>query len=304
LLGIPKVGAGAFRHYIEKYVRAKDYCLNPFETRFRSGKKAVVPIIGERIQASLVKCFPSQDRRDGVFTDPPYYDNVQYAELMDFCYVWLRKALNPEFPAFGPRSTRTSGELTGNITLERGIASFTQGLSSIYQRYAAALKPGAPFVFTYHHNDLQAYVPVVVAILDAGLDCTFTFPAPAEMRASLHIAHSKSSVLDSVFVCRMAGAARDEKMLDERLQADVRSLMDAGLVISDGDLRCLTAGHVARLAVNKLRRTWDNTYPLNKRITIAEKSLFEISVEVQLSQLVQKIRNEAEQPRRTSVASF
>lgn len=28
---------------------------------------------------------------DGVFTDPPYFENVQYAELMDFCYVWLRK---------------------------------------------------------------------------------------------------------------------------------------------------------------------------------------------------------------------
>ncbi len=28
---------------------------------------------------------------DAVFTDPPYYGNVQYAELMDFCYVWLKR---------------------------------------------------------------------------------------------------------------------------------------------------------------------------------------------------------------------
>src|SRR5262245_57170396 len=30
---------------------------------------------------------------DAVFTDPPYFDNVQYAELMDFCDVWLRRLL-------------------------------------------------------------------------------------------------------------------------------------------------------------------------------------------------------------------
>ena len=28
---------------------------------------------------------------DAVLTDPPYFGNVQYAELMDFCYVWLRR---------------------------------------------------------------------------------------------------------------------------------------------------------------------------------------------------------------------
>ena len=32
LLGLPKVGAGGFRHFIEKYLRAKDYCTHPFET--------------------------------------------------------------------------------------------------------------------------------------------------------------------------------------------------------------------------------------------------------------------------------
>jgi adenine-specific DNA methylase len=38
------------------------------------------------------------------FTDPPYYGNVQYAELMDFCYVWLRKLIDD--PAFKHHTTR------------------------------------------------------------------------------------------------------------------------------------------------------------------------------------------------------
>ena len=221
LLGIPKVGAGAFRHFVEKYLRAKQYCEAPFETRLNGKRKEVVPISGERIIAEFVRHFPVEDERqaqiaaspatamtlspgslDGVFTDPPYFANVQYAELIDFNYVWLRQALRDEFTEFAPPTTRSSDELTGNVTLGRGIEHFTEGLSAAFSHYAAALKSDAPFVFTYHHNDPAAYVAVVVAILDAGLDCTATLPAAAEMSASLHILGTNSSILDSVFVCR------------------------------------------------------------------------------------------------------
>src|SRR5690606_37437568 len=34
-----------------------------------------------------------------VSTDPPYYDNIGYADLSDFFYVWLRKSLKPIFPS-------------------------------------------------------------------------------------------------------------------------------------------------------------------------------------------------------------
>lgn len=123
---------------------------------------------------------------------------------MDFCFAWLRLGLRKELPEFRRRTTRSESELTGNVTLGRGLEHFTEGLSRAFRHYAAALKPGAPFVFTYHHNDPGAYLPLVVAILDGGLDCTATLPAAAEMSASLHIAGTGSSVLDSVFVCRPA----------------------------------------------------------------------------------------------------
>ena len=35
-----------------------------------------------------------------VSTDPPYYDNIGYADLSDFFYVWLRRSLRPSFPIF------------------------------------------------------------------------------------------------------------------------------------------------------------------------------------------------------------
>lgn len=292
LLGIPRIGSGSFRHFVEKYVRAKRYCEAPFESRYHGRQKKVIIIPGERIKAELTHEFPELDQRqayllaasatavplppeslDGVFTDPPYFDNVQYAELMDFCFVWLRQAVGEVMPHFRRTTTRSPDELTGNATLGRGLEHFTSGLSAVFHHYATALKPGAPFVFTYHHNDPTAYTPLVVAILDAGLNCTATLPAVAEMSASLHIAGTNSSVLDSVFVCRVGAVANGDGDIEDALREDAQALASSGLRISAGDLRCLAAGHIARLTINLLAPSWDRDAPLTDRMGRASECI-------------------------------
>ena len=71
LLGIPKVGAGAFRHFVEKYVRAKRYCEAPFETRLNGKRKEIVPIPGERITAEFVRHFPVGDEKQAHIAASP-----------------------------------------------------------------------------------------------------------------------------------------------------------------------------------------------------------------------------------------
>jgi len=210
-----------------------------------------------------------------VFTDPPYFDNVQYAELMDFCFVWLRLGLAADHPEFRVASTRHADELTGNTSMARGLEHFGEGLSRVFQHYAAALKPGAPFVFTYHHNDPFAYLPIVVAVLDAQLECLATLPAVAEMGASLHIAGTGSSVLDSVFICRPVGGTRPVQLhdLQASVERDVSAMQAGGVRVTDGDCRCLMAGHTARLAINALRQTWDVAVPIANRFLAARRAV-------------------------------
>jgi adenine-specific DNA methylase len=308
LLGIPRVGAGAFRHFLEKYLRAKRYCASPFETLNNNGKKKIVPIAGESIGAELVESFPTGDRRqahiaampavamplmpdslDGVFTDPPYFDNVQYAELIDFCFAWLRLGLQHEFDAFRRPSTRSPEELTGNVTLGRGLDHFTEGISAVFRHYSAALKPGAPFVFTYHHNNPEAYVPLVVAILDAQMNCTVSLPVAAEMTASLHIAGTGSSVLDSVFVCRVGEGLAEVRPIDHLLIQDVQAMKEAGVKITLGDVRCLASGHVARVAVNRLYNNWDVGLPLAARMSRVRACLKQVSDEISLAALPERM---------------
>ena len=312
-LGITGVGSGGFRHFVKKYAKAKAYCEAPFEVRHEKGKKVRVPIQGEAIRANFVNDVPRRTGHtalirkqsateadlppgslDGVFTDPPYFDNVQYAELMDFCYVWLRRA-KADHPDFATPYTRSPQELTGNVTLGRGLEHFTEGLSEAFTRMAKALVPGGPFVFTYHHNDPEAYLPLVVALLDAGLYCTTVLPVPGEMEASMHIHGTNSSILDSVFVCRNGMQPEDRSWkellaeLEVRLKEEAELLRKGGVTVSHGDLLCLLSGHMTRILVHKLYRSWCRERSVKEKLEIAHNSLNKIISELDTKALVDRL---------------
>jgi putative DNA methylase len=145
--------------------------------------------------------------------------------------------------------------------------------------FTHALKPGGPFAFTYHHNDIEAYLPIAVALLDAGLVCTATLPCPAEMGASIHINGTKSSVMDTIFVCRTTGTIRasqfdtSREALERLLRADLENLQMAGLTPTAGDARCLLLGHLIRLAVWQLRSTWRNDLRVQDKLEQARTAL-------------------------------
>ena len=284
LLGIPadtasgNVGSGGWSNIVDKYAKAKEYCLRPFEIRHAGGRKEVVPIEGERIGDAMaggrrkkisLNCGDATAARlpvgslDAVLTDPPYFGNVQYAELMDFCHVWLRKLLSAGCSAFVATSTRNSGELTGNENMGRGIEHFAEGLAAVFARMAKALKPGAPLAFTYHHNRLEAYYPVAMAILDSGLVCSGSLPCPGEMGASIHISGTGSSIIDTVFICRSTGKVsrgwivNSPEEIAQLVESDLGKLREGSVTPTPGDARCIAYGHLIRLAVWNLRTKWD-----------------------------------------------
>ncbi|MBN1676541.1 MAG: DUF1156 domain-containing protein [Kiritimatiellae bacterium] len=299
LLGIPNgraggnVGSGGWSNIVAKYVKAKEYCERPFEIRHEGRRKVRIDLSGEwigdvpkgrrtgRPRRVTLTCadaasngIPDGSRLDAVFTDPPYFGNVQYAELMDFCYVWLRKLLGKTATngAFERASTRSPDELTGNVNMGRDLAHFTEGLSAVFRRMSEALKPGAPLAFTYHHNDIKAYYPVAVAILDAGLVCSGSVPCPAEMGASIHISGTGSSIVDTVFVCRSTGTVPERwittepKRIAALVREDIEDLRRGGVNPMPGDIRCVAHGHIIRLAVWYLRQQWDVRAPVDNKI--------------------------------------
>ncbi len=290
LLGIPNgggtnVGSGGWSNIVDKFRRAKAYCIRPFEMRHEGSRRIPVFIPDEWIGArrngagrvdtrsidlrceSATEAEVSPASLDAVMTDPPYFGNVQYAELMDFCYVWLRKL---------------EDELTGNETMQRGLAHFTEGLAAAFRKMSLALKTGGPFAFTYHHNQLEAYFPIAVALLDAGLTCSAAIPCPAEMGGSVHISGTGSSVVDTVFVCRSTGKVSRASLASSPAEIasivvrDLRDLEEGGLKPTQGDIRCVLFGHLVRLAIWRLRTGWDRTGPTDERLRRVSAAVTEL----------------------------
>ncbi|MGO9243069.1 MAG: DUF1156 domain-containing protein [Bryobacteraceae bacterium] len=299
--GETSVGSGGWSNIIDKYAKAKAYCDDPFEIRFDGTRKLQVALPGEWIgehrallfdePARLVdlRCADSADVElepgslDAVLTDPPYFGNVQYAELMDFCFVWLRRLAGDTAPNFERVTTRSAGELTGNDNMNRGICHFTEGLSQVFQKMAIAMRPAAPLAFTYHHNRLDAYQPIVVAILDAGLACTRTLPCPAEMGASIHINGTGSSTVDTVFVCRkppLAAACADKiggDSLTGAVASDRTELLRGGVKVTGGDERCILFGHISRAAISKLSPGWNRALTTELKLRLVREALADLA---------------------------
>ncbi len=291
------IGSGGWTNIVEKYARAKSYCDAPFEVRTQGRRKTTTPIKGEwigerrpgaRPRSVALRCLSSTmvelapGSVDAVFTDPPYFGNVQYGELMDFCYVWLRQLVGAGVEDFRRPSSRSLDELTGNATESRGIEHFTEGLSSVYRAMARALKPGAPLAFTFHHNRIEPYHAVGVAILDAGLACLATLPCPAEMGGSIHIHGTGSSIVDTIFVCRKRGAARPGQAFDSLdelatlMDGELDLLRAAGMTPTAGDIRCMVYGHLARRAIEKRKASWNPALATTARLELFAQTTLEL----------------------------
>lgn len=281
---------------------AKRFCTAPFEVAFTGKKKTTIPIQGEWIgeinpelpDAPLrlvdIRCGSSTEMEleaaslDAVLTDPPYYGMVQYGELMHFLYIWLRKLMGGDFVGLEAESTKHAGELTGNATEGRGIEQFAEGLAIVYMRMAAALKPGAPLAFTYHHNKQEAYLAAGMAILDAGLTCTASLPCPAEMGGSIHISGTGSSIVDTVFVCRRDGVVPAQWIFNNApelvtiMRNELTQLSSAGMKPTAGDIRCIAYGHITRMAIANLRAGWDVSLPTGEKLNAIKAAMNAIAL--------------------------
>jgi putative DNA methylase len=217
--------SGTFKYlFRNRLFRAKEFGQAPVERRIYDGKVGeIVAIPGESATASvaevlseflkgeadaLVMCRDSaafklpEGSVDVVITDPPYFDNVQYSELSDFFYVWLRLALEKHYPQFAPELVGKSKEVVGNVVAEKHPEFFEEGLASVFRRAHKSLKNDGLLVFTFHHKETNAWIYTLRAILKSGFFVAKTYPVHSEMRVSVHIVGQEAVTYDTVIVCK------------------------------------------------------------------------------------------------------
>ena len=152
-----------------------------------------------------------------VSTDPPYYDNIGYADLSDFFYVWLRRALQPIYPELlatiaSPKAEELVASPHRHNGKDQAEVFFMDGMISAMRILAVHAHPEIPITIYYafkqsETNDLlgtasTGWTTFLEAVLKAGLQLTGTWPLRTE-NASRMVAQGANVLASSiVLVCR------------------------------------------------------------------------------------------------------
>jgi putative DNA methylase len=144
------------------------------------------------IKPAKVSCgdsahLPLEDNSvDVVVTDPPYFDAIAYADLSDFFYVWLKRALQDVFPeTFATPQTPKSEEAVAHKHRHHGKKAdgklhFQRKLAECFSDSKRVLKNDGVFSVMFAHQDTEAWSALVNALFEAGLNITATYPIDTE----------------------------------------------------------------------------------------------------------------------------
>jgi putative DNA methylase len=164
-----------------------------------------------------------QDLSSGrvISTDPPYYDNIGYADLSDFFYVWLRRSMKPIFPdLFATLAVPKAEELVATPyrhgSKEKAEAFFLGGMTQAMHRLAEQAHPAFPVTIYYAFKQSESkgadgsastgWETFLDAVIRAGFAVSGTWPMRTEL--SNRMIGSGTNVLASsiVLVCRPRAA--------------------------------------------------------------------------------------------------
>ena len=148
---------------------------------------------------------------DLVVMDPPYYDNVMYAELSDFFYVWLKRTAGHVFPElFRSHLTDKDNEAVANPARfrdQKGAKAlaerdYQERMASIFAECRRTLKADGLMTLMFTHKATGAWDALTKGLMDAGFAITASWPINTEAEGSMHI-KDKAAAKSTIFlVCR------------------------------------------------------------------------------------------------------
>ena len=152
-----------------------------------------------------------------ISTDPPYYDNISYADLSDFFYIWLRRSLKSMFEdLFSTMAVPKAEELVASPyrhgSTARAEAFFMHGMTQAMQQLARQTHPAFPTTIYYafkqsesrtdRGTDSTGWEAFLEAVISAGFSITGTWPVRTEQAHGLRVIDTNALASSIVLVCR------------------------------------------------------------------------------------------------------
>lgn len=165
--------------------------------------------------------------------DPPYYDNVMYAELADYFYVWEKRTLGRLVPDyFHDNLTDKDNEAVANPARfammgkrKKALADldYETKMTSIFSESRRILADDGVLSVMFTHKRAEAWDTLGMGLLQAGFTIETSWPVNTEAEVSLHQANMNSAASTIMLVCRKrADRDDDHKVYLDDIEHDIR----------------------------------------------------------------------------------
>ena len=206
---------------------------------------------------SQVTIGPAQDSDlpsasvDAIIFDPPYHNNVNYAELSDFFYVWLKRTagyvlgdslLTPHLTdkvneaIASPARFREQAKESGKSASALATRDYENKMAEIFRECRRVIKPDGIMTVMFTHKSTDAWDALTVALIESGFGITRTWPVKTEADSSIHIMDRAAARSTILLVCRPRTDNPTpepwhivESRIAQAVRADIPTLQDYGL---------------------------------------------------------------------------
>ena len=224
-----------------------------FRTSLRSVARAL-----ERLPAAGIGRVAQRDARSRVqesagavvSTDPPYYDNISYADLSDFFYVWLRRNLSDVWPdECSTLLTPKAEELIANQYRAGSKAHaeqhFESGMAEFMAEVTEHQPDGVPATIYYAYKATETkegevrttgWDTFLQAVIDAGLEVNATWPMRTKLGNRLVASGTNALASSIVLACRPRPASATLATRGEFIAALRQELPEAVRVLQSGNI--------------------------------------------------------------------
>jgi len=191
---------------------------------------------------------------DAIITDPPYYDNVPYADLSDFFYVWLKRSIGHLYlEHFSGELTPKKKEIVADAkrygSKEKAKQFYEEMMFQSLQEAWRILKPDSPLVMVYAHKTTAGWSTLVEALRKTGFIIQEAWPVRTERPGRLR-EMGASALASSIFLCARkrekgkVGSYENEvyPQLEQIVKERVNTLFSEGIIGADLVIACVGAG--------------------------------------------------------------
>jgi putative DNA methylase len=243
-------------------------------------------------------------------TDPPYYDNVPYADLSDFFYIWLRKCLQPIYPellgtVLVPKAEELIAEPFRHGGKEKARTFFEQGMGRVFERMRASTDSRFPTTIYYAFKQTEddedngdgvedstasrastGWETFLQGLVDAGWQLDGTWPMRTERSGRLRDNASNALASSIILVCRPrpndAGVASRRDFLaalKRELPDALRAMQKSNIAPVDFAQAAIGPGMAVFSRYAKVLETDGSTMSVRSALTEINKGLDEVLAE-------------------------